>query len=139
MDTSKVVNRVVDKIREAINDITGKEGEFRLVIVIPNEPNTIGSKATLMLSAPWLDEKSPKQAIRLISDRLKESLTEQQFSYIERITVINSSDEFVRTLNQAFHVENSVAILENTQVHGVYIEQAFLIVSQKLDDNGKNF
>jgi hypothetical protein len=111
---------------------------FALVMLIPTEPSAIDTQFTLIVSAPWLDQKSPKEAVNTILSSLIDELgstDSPEFKKIARVTVINSSDPFVRAITSAFNVSNEEWIIQNCDVNGVLIERAILLVSHRLPNS----
>lgn len=127
--------RVVEKLRAVIKEFATEKGEFSLVMLIPTEPDVIDSKVTLLISAPWLDEKSPKQAIELIVESLRRHLKDTEFQYITRVTIVKSSDGFVKAINVAFNVKESLIDIENCNIFGIKIDRAFLLESHQVTDS----
>lgn len=103
-----------------------------MVMLIPSEPNVIDSKVTLLMSAPWLDKKSPKQAIDLIVKSLRKCLDSIELPYITRVTIVNSSDNFVRAINATFNVTEGKVDITNCNVFGVQIDKATILESHRV-------
>lgn len=128
MDTENVVK----KIRTVIKEFVSKKGGFSLVMLIPTEASVIDSNVTLLVSAPWLDKKSPKQAIDLIVQGLRKHLSKAESPYITRITVVHSSDSSVKGINSAFSVKEGRVDIMNYNLFGTQIERAILLESHRL-------
>lgn len=128
MDTENVV----EKIRAVIKELVSKKGDFSLVMLIPTEPSLIDSKVTLLISAPWLDKNSPKQAIDLIVQGLIKHLSKEELPYITRVNVVHSSDTSVKAINSAFSVTEGKVYIINCDVFGTHIEKATLLESHRL-------
>jgi len=128
---------VVKKLRTLIKEFVAKKGAFSLVMLIPSEPNVIDSKVTLLMSAPWLDKESPKQAIDLIVKSLRKHLDNVELPYISRVTIVNSSDTSVKAINAAFNVTEGTADITNCNVFGVQIDKATVFESHRLKDSKK--
>jgi len=124
--------QVVEEIGKAMDRIAEEKGALSLAMLIPNEPETIGGKASLVISAPWLDSKSPKEALEVIKNFLQGALSGNSLSYISRIKVINTTDTFVKAINKAFEVQDSIVDIQDTQISGAYIKKAFLLISKDL-------
>lgn len=126
---------MVEKLIPVINQFVDEKGDFSLVMLIPTEPGLIDSKFTLLISAPWLDKEDPKRAIELIAESLRTYFnSEELILFITRITIINSADNFVKAINSAFSVKGSVVDIINTNIFGIQIERAILLVSHRVDD-----
>ena len=125
---------MVEKIMPVINQFVDKKGDFSLVMLIPTEPGLIDSKFTLLISAPWLDKEDPKGAIELIAENLRTYFNSDELILFTRITIVNSADNFVKAINSAFNVKGGVVDIINTNISGIQIERAFLLVSHRVDD-----
>lgn len=126
---------MVDKLRAVIKEFVTEKGEFSLVMLIPTEPDVINSEVTLLISAPWLDEKSPKEAIELIVKSLRKHLSKTELPYITRVTVVHSSDKSVKTINLAFSVKESLVEITNYNIFGTQIDRAYLLESHRVSDS----
>lgn len=124
---------VVEKLRQVVKEFENKKGEFSLVMLIPTEPTLIGSKFTLLISASWLDKENQRKGIELITNCLRRVLNDIEFSYIARVTIIHSSDKYVKAINSAFPVKNGIFRLTNLNVFGVQIDEAILLESNRVD------
>lgn len=124
--------KVVKKLRTLIKEFVAEKGKFSLVMLIPSEPNVIDSKVTLLISAPWLDKESPKHAIDLIVKSLRKHLDNVELPYITRVTIVNSSDNFVKAINAAFNVTEAKVDITNCNVFGVQIDKAIILESHRV-------
>ncbi len=125
---------LVKNIQELVSDYSQNRQDFILVMLIPTDPNVIDSKYTLLVSAHWLDNKSPKDAVHLIlTDLIKKigSTDSPEYRKIARVTVVKTSDPFVKGITSAFSVSNSDVTLNNCNLNGVLIEHAILLESHR--------
>ena len=127
MDKEKMVN----KLKIIIKEFVDTNGDFNLVMLIPTDPGVIDSKFSLLVSAPWLDKKNPKQAIRLITKSLREKFNSHELNYITRVTIINSNDKFIKAINSAFNVRESDVNITNCNIFGTQIDMAILLESHQ--------
>ncbi|MEE8304524.1 MAG: hypothetical protein V3S24_19055 [Candidatus Tectomicrobia bacterium] len=126
---------LVAGLQAVIRKHASENRTFVLVMLIPTEPSAIDNKFTLVISAPWLDAKSPKEAVNSILSSLIDQLDSTdspEYQKIARVTVIKSSDPFVRTITSAFTVSNGDLTIQNCNVNGVLIERATLLESHRL-------
>ena len=126
---------MVEKLRAIIKEFIAKNGEFSLVMLIPSEPNVIDSKVTLLISAQWLDKKNPKQATDLIVKSLRKNLDDRELPYITRVTIVNSSDNFVKAINAAFSVTEGKVDIANCNVFGIQIDKAIILESHRVKNS----
>src|SRR5687768_735296 len=104
-----------------------------LLMLIPTEPSDPSRKTSIVVSAAWLDERSPREAISEIVRALASELGDQngaEFARVARVTVIHSSDPFVREIGSAFQVSGGAVPLHGASFGGNYIESGTLLESQ---------
>lgn len=125
MVVTKFEKKLVTKFREIIDVISLDLGNFALFMAIPE-----GKKRyTFILSAPWLDTSSPKEAILTLMSEMYKMLSQEQKGWISRITVINTLDPSVKEINRAFPVKNSLVRISNYELFNVNIVNAILFES----------
>lgn len=126
---------LVKHIQALVSDYSKCSQTFNLVMLIPTIPDVIDSKYTLLVSAHWLDDKSPKEAVNLIlTDLIKKigSTNSPEYLKIARVTVVKTSDPFVNAITSAFNVSHSDVTLRNCNINGVLVEHAILLESHRL-------
>ena len=107
---------------------------FALLMLIPNEPDSLDTKQSLIASAQWLDDLSPRQAVDRILVELIErigSTTSEAFGQIARITVISTQDPFVQSITMNFPVTGSELVIEHCTFNGTHIERAVVLESRR--------
>ena len=125
---------LVKNIQDLVRDYSQNGQDFILIMLIPTDPNVIDSKYTLLVSAHWLDNKSPKDAVNLIlTDLIKKigSTDSPEYRKIARLTVVKTSDPFVKGITSAFNVSHGNVTLQNCNLNGVLIEHAILLESHR--------
>jgi len=126
---------LVENIRKSIEELEKKEGDFTFVMIVPTDPNSdpysSGTKLDIVVSSQWLDQSEPKNAIDLISNKLKNNIQNDDMVNINRINVINSNDNFIQSATSAFNIEDSIVYLKNTNIFGIYIPNAIILESKK--------
>lgn len=125
---------LVTNIQALVSDYSQRGQQFTLVMLIPTDPNIIDSKYTLLVSAHWLDNKSPKDAVNLVlTDLIAKigSTDSPEYRRIARVTVVKTSDPFVKAITSAFSVRQSDVTLNNCNINGVLIERAILLESHR--------
>jgi len=129
---------LVTNIQALVSDYSRHGQKFTLIMLIPTDPDVIDSKYTLLVSAHWLDNKSPKDAVNLILTDLIEkigSTNSPEYRKIARVTVVKTSDPFVTAITSAFNVSQSDVTLNNCNINGVLIERAILLESHRPNSN----
>lgn len=122
---------LVKELHRLIQRYQAEGHSLALVLLIFTDPGKLDSKFTLIVSAPWFDDYSPKDAIGEILDRLIEQ-NPTAYHRLDRITVIHSSDPFVQQLITNYEVSSGELLLNNQIVNGYTIPQAILIEAHPL-------
>jgi hypothetical protein len=100
-------------------------------MLIASEPllNYEDINYTLVVSAPWLDNKDWKDVIsEILMDYVNRNQMEE-FKSILRLTVVKSNDPFVKFINSSFRITGSILEIENTTIYGLNIYKAMIIES----------
>jgi hypothetical protein len=90
----------VEKIVKALRS---KYGEFVLVMLY-NDALEAASGWNLIVSAPWTDKMGMGEATRVIARALNQGLESENQRAISRITVLKTSDPFVRDMTKLYPV-----------------------------------
>ena len=78
----------------AIREIANRKGFFTLVMLLPS--NTHEAQWDAVFSAKWLDPLSLREAVKSMSNELKETLAEGAFAKIKRVSILRTTESFVR-------------------------------------------
>jgi hypothetical protein len=127
---------LVEGLQTVVREYAADGRFFALVMLIPAEPTSLSTKYSLIVSAVWLDDKSPREAVSGILKNLIAQLgsTESpEYQKLARVTVVNSGDPFVTAITSAFKVTNSDFTIENCNINGVQIDRAVLLESHRPD------
>jgi hypothetical protein len=94
---------LVSDVRKVIESLRRQYGDFKLAMLY-NSALEAESGWNLIVSAPWSDEMGTAAAIRTIARALNEELGLENRNSISRITVLNTSDPFVRDMTSLYPV-----------------------------------
>lgn len=83
----------------------------------------------LMVSASEYNHISTKKAVQHVVNILNNNLNKSILKKIVRVTILKTSDPFVKDINQTFHVRNTVKYIQSSFIGGVYIEKAIIFES----------
>ena len=124
---------LVEKIRQVVKDFSNGKGDYSLVMLIPSDPTALNSKVSLLVSAPWLDEESPKEAIHAINISLRAVLgVSETVHTISAIVPARTSDPTVRAINSAYRLtDNETVELINVSAAGRQIDRATILESRQ--------
>ena len=120
---------LVEKTRKALKQYFKNQEDFSLIMLVADEPSEVDCKFSLLVSAPWLDERSPREGIELIIKALRADLSDHEFSYVSSVHPINSADRFVKMINSAYHVRDRMVDITDSSVSGVYIGKGIIVES----------
>lgn len=125
-------NTLVTALHSLIDGYSEEGKPFSLIMLIPTEPGALESKFTLLFSAPWLDELSPRTAIDLLLHNLIAqfgSTASPAYKQIARVNVVHSTDPFVTELTSAFTIDRGEMLIQDRIIHNVHVEYAVLVES----------
>ncbi|GAB4289638.1 MAG: hypothetical protein Kow0090_02460 [Myxococcota bacterium] len=116
-----------EKISNVIRELEKRYGPLSLVMFVSAEPFAL-DMLTMLVSAPWLDNKTPSEAIAIIRDELWKE--KDLRGVITRVTPIHTSDPLVRAINSRFDVTtNEPQHIIGANIHGVQFDDATIMVS----------
>lgn len=115
------VEKVIDTLRE-------QRGEFRLAMLYNSSLDA--SSGWNLIVSPWTDQMGIGQATRLIATALHDSLDSENRKAISRITVLETSDPFVRDMNRLYPASH-VPLVQITAGH-ITEGSGFVLYSQKV-------
>ncbi len=122
---------LVADLKKLAEELKQKEGPLALFMLVA--PDTETSDAwNLIVSARGFDDKSRGDAIRHLSQSLRESVSELEWPRIARATVLRTDDPFVQAMNAAFRAEHSVINLQSFNISGIDIPRAVLLESKRV-------
>ena len=84
----------------------------------------------VVLSASWFD-KSEIKTLRYIVKTIKARLTRAENLQISHVDLLAPEEPFVKAVNGAFTMRDSLAHLDNCILSGVPIEHAYILASSR--------
>ena len=90
-------------VEKVVRALRSQYGEFALAILY-NDALEAASGWNLIVSAPWTDKMGIAEATRVIARALNQGLESENQRAISRITVLKSSDPFVRDMTKLYPV-----------------------------------
>jgi hypothetical protein len=123
---------LVDDVGKVIETLRKQHGEFMLAMLY-NSALEAESGWNLIVSAPWTDAMGAAEATRLIARVLNESLGLENKQAISRITVLRTSDPFVRDMIKLYAVRSGSRVPLSQVTAGEVTEgSGFILYSQKV-------
>jgi hypothetical protein len=116
-----------DALLQIERSVAAEKGPFALFALFLREEAPL-EKWDLVVSAPWIEENKGI-ALRLISERIKTSLTASDLLMISRIAIADPSDPAVDAINRAVRVEHSAVEIKDGTFFGQRIKHAHIFAS----------
>ncbi len=124
-------NDTLVKESHKIISILKKEGHVSLFMLKSLEYDV--NDLSLIISSSAYDNLSKKQALMQLLDMLDHHLNEKMLKKIMRITILKTTDSFVKAINQLFQVTHfSVTYLNSAIISDIHIENALILESCQL-------
>jgi len=121
---------LVGDVRKVIERLRKQRGEFRLAMLFNNALEA-ESGWNLIVSATWTDETGTATAIHTIARALNEVLGAENRNSISRITVLKTSDPFVKDMTSLYPVTGEGVPLRQVTAGRVTEGSGFIFYSQK--------
>jgi hypothetical protein len=122
---------LVDDLRPTVERLKSERGDFSLVMLYNDGPLQANTSWNLIVSAEWADRIGSAEATRVIAGALSESLEMlQSKEAISRITVLKTSDPFVRDMRKRYPLVGQGAPLNLVTAGEVSEGSGFLLYSQ---------
>lgn len=122
------MNSVIDTLREIEQAVSRDKGPFTLFALFLREETL--EKWDLVVSAPWI-ERDKRSALRLLADRLRDSLSASDLLSISRIVLLDPSDPGVEAITQSVRVERSTLEVKDSVFFGQEIRHAHIFASKR--------
>lgn len=122
---------LVISLEKVATELAQKEGPLALFMLLAPDAETT-DRWNLIVSTHGFDRKSRGNAIRQVSELLRQRVPESEWPRIARVTVLRTDESFVRAMNTAVESENKVAYMQSCSVFGVEIPQAVLFQSRRV-------
>lgn len=140
-DKKMVSERARVQVQRVLGQLEAERGNLRLAMLMPTE---LSDRWNLVVSAPWMDSLGSRSVIKDLTSRLLSHVDKGFLSAIERVSVVQGSDPFVRGITdlvQSFLGVNASSHeggfhLWDTTLEGRRIPEAFVFVANA-KANGK--
>jgi hypothetical protein len=123
---------LVADVEKVVEVLRAQYGPFTLAMLY-NGALDAGSGWNLIVSAPWTDKIGVGEATRLIATALNQRLPVDSQRAISRITVLKTSDPFVRDMTKLYPVTPGARVPIAQLTAGEVTEgSGFILYSQKV-------
>jgi hypothetical protein len=98
------ISTLVDDVQEVVEELRENHGQFTLAMLYTANSLTASSSWNLIVSAPWTDAMGKVETTHLIAHALHDGLDPDNQSAISRVTVLKTTDPFVRDMTFLYPV-----------------------------------
>lgn len=123
---------LVSDVRKVIEELRGTYGPYKLAMLYNSAALDVPTNWNLIVSADWTDSLGTAEATRRIAHELHITLGLENRIAVSRVTVLKTSDPFVRDMTNLYHVSGHQRGLPLSQViaGGVTEGAGFVFYSQ---------
>ncbi len=121
---------LVGDVEKVIAGIRAEHGEFTLAMLY-NSSLEAELSWNLIVSAPWLDSMSIAVGTRLIANALNQNLNLENQGSISRVTVLRTTEQFVREMTNLYPVSLGSRVPINQLNAGELSGSGFILYSRK--------
>jgi hypothetical protein len=126
------ISTLVDDVQKVVEELRTEHGDFVLAMLYARNESA-DSGWNLIVSAQWTDHIETADATRLVIQALSAGLDSENKRSISRVTVLPTTDPFVREIVSYYQVASPGAgqWIRNVSADGVPIGNGFLFYSQQ--------
>ncbi len=125
------MKEITEKLKSLEQNISKEKGDFLLFALFLREDAP--DRWDLLVAAPWIP-KSKKTALRYFSNKLVQTLSQKELLKLSRIAIIETDDPALSAIQQAMHIEHSLAEIKDSNFFGLQIKHAYIITSRRQPD-----
>jgi hypothetical protein len=100
---------LVGPVREVIESLAGEHGDYKLVMLYNNDLGAT-TNWNLIVSSDWTDDLGIAEATKIIAQALHGALAQENKASISRVTVLKTTDPFVRDMTRLYPVLNGEGV-----------------------------
>jgi hypothetical protein len=125
---------LVDDVQRIVEQFRRQRGEFTLAMLYNTGGLQADSSWNFIVSAPWTDEMGFAEATRFIAESLSRDLEFQDKHAISRVTVLKTTDPFVRDMTRLYPDIGAAGPMPINQLTAGSVNEGsgFVLYSQKL-------
>lgn len=122
------MTEITEKLRTLEQSIAAEKGNFLLFALFLREDAP--DRWDLLVAAPWIP-KNKNTALKYFSDKLIRTLSQKELLKLSRIAIIEPDEPALAAIQQAMHVEHSIAEIKDSNFFGMQIKHAYIITSRR--------
>ncbi len=100
---------LVDDVEKVVENLRDHHGEFTLAMLYNNSLDA-DTSWNLIVSGPWTDALGVGEATRVVARALNQGLGAESQHAISRVTVLKTSDPFVRDMIRLYPVRDGARV-----------------------------
>ena len=129
------ISTLVDDVQKVVEELRENHGEFTLAMLYNPDSLTASSSWNLIVSAPWTDVMGKVETTHLIAHALHDGLDPDNQSAISRVTVLKTTDPFVRDMTFLYPVASPGGVPVSQVTAGDISEGSGFIFYSKKDSS----
>jgi len=122
------MKEITEKLRTLEQSIAAEKGNFLLFALFLREDAP--DRWDLLVAAHWIP-KNKNTALKYFSDKLIRTLSQKELLKLSRIAIIEPDEPALAAIQQAMHVEHSIAEIKDSNFFGMQIKHAYIITSRR--------
>ena len=115
---------MVEKLKNLIRKIESQKGMIALFMLWKDSQDI--TKWTVVVSANWIDRMSKRAALDYLIKNLQSTLNRTELNEISRVSILKTSDNFVKSLTQILNISGGTARFTQNQIGHYYIHDAVI-------------
>src|SRR5689334_15267034 len=122
------MNTLVSKLQQLELQLSAQYGPIALFALLKREDSH--DNWHIVISAEWA-ASDYKHVIGMISNQLRRALTQEEFSQIGAIILLNSQDPLVKAMTAEFNVEHGDLRVHDRMLDGIGVTHGVIITSSQ--------
>lgn len=120
---------LVEEIRRVVSGLQA-QGEMALAMLLATSSEP-GAPWNFLVSAEWMDNRTTKEVVDLLTKLIREEVARKNWSSILRATVLRTGDPFVQAINRGFSVEKGTLSIQDCNIFGIEVPRAIILESRQ--------
>jgi len=122
------MKKFAEKLRAVEREMSEEKGRFLLFALFLRQDAP--GLWDLLVSAPWV-EANKGDALRYVVPKVKAAATDEEFSRLSRIAIIEGTQPALSAVQSAFNIEHGLVEIQRSNFFGLQIDHAFIITSRR--------
>lgn len=122
---------LVKEMQKLARELRRREGPLALLMLVAPDP-AVDDDWNIIVSAQGFNRQTRAEGIREFTDLLRQTLSQDMWPKIKRVTVLRTDDPFVEAMASGFHTQRAVLDLQACNVFGFDIPKALVFASTKI-------